>query len=87
MGKGKFGKMRPSWTTNLGTLIEAGHIVRAWCDKCGQTRDPDLVALAEIKGFDYSLWGKKTRCRMTPGCDGWNRFWYGGRGPLSPMRD
>ncbi len=79
--------LRPSWTKNLGTLIAEGHIVRAWCDTCKGYRDVDLVKLAEIKGLDYDLWGRRTRCRLTPGCNGWNSFMHGGRGPLKNMRD
>jgi hypothetical protein len=57
------------------------------CDTCSGYRDVDLAALALIKGAEYSLWGRRTRCRITSGCSGWNRFYVDGRGRFSPMRD
>lgn len=84
---GKRVPIRPSWTANLAALIGSGETVRAMCDKCPGYRDIDLPALAAIKGADYDLWGKTTRCRITAGCGGRNRFYFSGRGKFSPMRD
>jgi hypothetical protein len=79
---------RAAWTKNLGTLITASREVRAFCDTC---RAPfvvvDLVKLAAIKGEDYSLWNRRTKCRLTEGCPGWNRFYCDGRGMMEKMRD
>jgi hypothetical protein len=54
---------------------------------CGAWRDLDLAALAAKVGPTYSLWNRRTRCRLTEGCAGWNRFYSSGRGRLEPMRD
>ena len=84
---GKRTPIRPSYTANLASLIEAGAHVQASCEKCHEWKDVDLVELAAVKGADYDLWGRRTRCRITIGCDGWNRFYCDGRGRFSPMRD
>jgi len=84
---GKRSPLRPSWTCSLRALIEAGVTVRGMCDTCGQGRDVDLVRLAQIKGDAFDLWNRRTRCRLTAGCQGWNRFYHGGRGRMEAMRD
>ncbi|HWK67537.1 MAG TPA: hypothetical protein VNS34_21625 [Rhizobiaceae bacterium] len=69
-------------------IIAEGERVRAMCEKCRGYRDVDLQALAEALGADYDLWNRTTKpCRITPGCDGRNRFYFSGRGRFSPMRD
>ncbi|MDD3798319.1 MAG: hypothetical protein PHE36_03975 [Novosphingobium sp.] len=68
-------------------MISEGVHCAACCDTCREWKDVDLQALAQVKGPDYDLWGKRTRCRITPGCNGWNRFYCNGRGRLEPMRD
>ncbi len=68
-------------------MMEAGVACSARCDSCGKWKDVDLVALAQAKGKDFDLWGKRTRCRITDGCQGWNRFYCNGRGRLESMRD
>ena len=86
-GMGKRTPIRPAYTANLATMIAADVPCRAICDTCKGWRDLDLVALAEKIGADATLWGKRTRCRLTAGCAGVNRFYYGGSGRFSPMRD
>ena len=78
---------RPSYTASLATLIADGRKVQACCEKCREWKDVDLAELAAIKGADYDLWGRRTRCRITDGCGGWNRFYCDGRFGLTPMRD
>lgn len=84
---GKRTPLRPSWTANLGALIGEGIEVRAHCDRCEKWKDVDLHDLAASMGPDYDLWNRRTRCRFTPGCEGWNKFLHSGRGPLQPMWD
>jgi hypothetical protein len=84
---GKRTPIRPDYTASLATLIDSNTRVRAMCDTCSGYRDVDLVALSLVKGEGYSLWGRRTRCRITPGCLGFNRFYFDGRGRFSPMRD
>jgi len=79
---------RPGWTKNLGTLIKARCEVRAWCDTCNAPFVVvDVAKLAQLKGLDYSLWNRRTECRLTDGCTGWNRFYCDGRGMMEKMRD
>lgn len=66
----------PAWTETLGAMIDGGCKVRVICTKCRGHRDVDLGALAEKVGRDYSLINRRSHCRMTPGCTGWNRFYY-----------
>lgn len=58
----------------VGAMIANGIAARATCDRCRGWRDVDLVALAELKGAAYSLVDRRCRCKLTPGCKGWNRF-------------
>ncbi|TDN82996.1 hypothetical protein EV664_105194 [Stakelama pacifica] len=50
--------------------------VRARCRSCEATRPIDVAALARRVGEDYSLLHRRCRCRLTPGCNGWNVFDY-----------
>lgn len=85
---GKSAPTRAGGTKNLGALLGRGHEVSAACDTCREWKVVDLARLAEIKGRDYDLWNRHTRCRITAGCAGMNRFYvYAGRGRVEPMRD
>ena len=79
--------LRPSWTRNIGEMIDAGIACQAFCDRCGKFRAIDLSALAMRLGRDFDLWNRRTRCRLTPGCTGFNRFQHGGRGVMRHMWD
>lgn len=46
------------------------------CDTCKESRDVDLDAIIARKGAGFSLVNKRARCKLTPGCRGWNRFRY-----------
>jgi hypothetical protein len=35
-------------------------------------------------GPDYSLWNRRSRCKLTKGCKGWNKFAVG---PGYPAKD
>ncbi|MFZ3484234.1 hypothetical protein [Sphingomonas sp. 3-13AW] len=60
----------------MGAMIDGGAEVRILCEeRCGST-DLDVAALAARVGRDYSLIGRRCRCRITPGCAGWNHFYY-----------
>jgi len=53
--------------------------VRVRCLKCREARDlvyRDLERIADAKGLAFSLWNKRTRCKLTSRCDGWNVFGY-----------
>ena len=84
---GKNAPIRPGWTESLDQMIAHGVLCRAMCTQCNGWRDLDLEVLASRIGSDATLWGKRTRCRLTEGCNGWNRFYYDGRGRFTPMWD
>jgi hypothetical protein len=65
----------PAWAQTLGAMLDKGAKVRAWCSGCGRCTDVDIAALTAIKGRDYSLIDRRSRCKMT-GCKGWVRFHY-----------
>lgn len=46
------------------------------CDRCNAYRDVDIPALLAKVGPNYSLINRRCRCKLTPGCNGWNRFRY-----------
>jgi hypothetical protein len=66
----------PIWTRTLGDMLNHGCEVRVSCEKCREWRDVDLDALAARVGLEYSLIDRRSRCKLTPACDGWNRFMY-----------
>lgn len=66
----------PAWANSLDAMIEAGALIRVWCWACKKSGDVDLFALRERVGPGYSLLNRRCRCRLTPGCPGWNRFMY-----------
>ena len=73
------GKTAPNisrWALTLGGMIDFGGVVQVWCDRCRGSAEVDLTALAEKVGRDYSLVDRRCRCRLTPGCIGWNCFRY-----------
>lgn len=86
MGKGT--PERPAYTYSVGGLIKQGVEVRAWCNTCmAPYIVVDLARIAEARGDGFSLWGKKSSCRLTEGCKGVIRFFHGGRGMMSLMGD
>jgi hypothetical protein len=66
----------PSWVWSLDRAIADGGQVRAFCTRCRAARQVDLRALRARVGGDYCLVNRRCRCRLTPGCAGWNRFHY-----------
>lgn len=77
MGMGKTAPMIPGWAMTIGAMQAAGARAQVWCSGgCGGSRWLDLPALIAIVGPDYSLLDRRCRCRLTPGCAGWNRFRY-----------
>lgn len=72
-------RVEKTWLENLGAMIDGDANIQTTCTKCRRTKrftKDDLIALAEKVGRDYSLINRRCRCRLKPGCDGWNRFHY-----------
>lgn len=69
----------PTWALTLGAIIDNSTSIQTVCTGCHQYRRfsaEEIVALAEKVGRDYSLVDRRCRCKLTPGCTGWNRFEY-----------
>lgn len=72
----KSSSILPSWVKTVGAMLEEGIEVRAWCDRnCTDWFVVDLEKLRRLKGPDYSLVNRRSRCK-TPGCTGWVKMHY-----------
>jgi hypothetical protein len=84
MGKNKPG--RPDYTHSVGGLIDEGVEVRAWCDTCmAKYVVVDLGKIAEARGRDFTLWNKRSRCRLTEDCKGTIGFYYQAPGMMARL--
>lgn len=67
----------PIWVRNLAYMVAYQTHIRVTCTECKEWQDVDTLALLRrIKRPEYSLIDRRCRCRLTPGCVGWNRFNY-----------
>jgi hypothetical protein len=69
----------PNRARTLGASIRENSPIRVMCTHCSAWKElgrDDLRRLAKIRGEDYSLVGRRCRCKLTKGCHGWNRFFY-----------
>lgn len=73
MGHSKY-EFFPSWVASLDAAIEADGKIKVHCLKCDKRAQVDLVALREKVGGHFTLKNRRTPCRLTPGCSGWNKF-------------
>lgn len=74
---GKNAPQTPEWVKTLDSLIAESVRVTVSCTQCGKHDFVDLQLLRQRVGSgSYSLWNRRCRCRLTPGCNGWNRFRY-----------
>jgi len=79
MGVRKNEGITPSWVMTLGSMADTiaerpEFYIQVRCRKCRQFKTLDIPTLTAKLGRDYRLLDKRTRCRLTPGCDGWNVF-------------
>jgi hypothetical protein len=86
---GNRGRRDIGWRPTIGKMLDDGIRVYACCSRCGCQKAVNLANLIEIKGRDYSLFNRRVkRCKMLPGCDGYNYFatdrWGG---VITPFRD
>ena len=94
MGKCRSGIIVPAWTHDLRSMIkvcgEPGHQVIVRCLKCCINRaleQDDFDRIIKARGEAFSLFNKRTRCRLKTGCEGWNVFGYS-HGPwVYPLYD
>jgi hypothetical protein len=66
----------PIWTRTLGDMLNGGCKVRVICEECHEWKQVDIDALAARVGLEYSLIDRRSRCRLTLGCGGWNKFYF-----------
>lgn len=82
----------PAWTHTVRSMKatrdeKPDHFaVKVSCDTCKEGRDVDLGAIIASKGPHFSLVNRRARCKLTPNCRGWNRFFYQG-GVMRPLWD
>lgn len=70
-------RIEPAWTLTLGAGLDQRNVeFRARCRGCKGYRSINLTALIRTVGRDYSLWHRRSKCRITLGCEGWNVFEY-----------
>ncbi|WP_395326955.1 hypothetical protein WBP06_09565 [Novosphingobium sp. BL-8H] len=63
----------------LRQIMAVGRNIQVECDTCRAIHrftPEEIRALADKVGEEYSLLNRRCRCRLTPGCTGWNRFFY-----------
>lgn len=76
------------WAPTIADMLRIGVKAFACCQKCGCQKVIDLAALIEKVGPDYCLKNRRCRCRLKPGCDGWNYFAHNRSGGIIvPFRD
>ena len=74
----------PTWASDVRAMMRAyatdsRFTIRVRCLTCRGSRElafRDLERIADSKGLSYSLYNRRTRCRLTTRCDGWNVFGY-----------
>lgn len=80
-----------AWDINekmtLADMVKVGIDAKTFCTACDGGQLVDIPALIEKVGPDYKLYNKRTRCRMTEGCAGFNRFWCNRGAVFLPMWD
>lgn len=71
----------------LAEMVEHGVKAYVRCNKCSGQREIDIPALIEKVGPGYSLFNRRSRCKLNIGCDGWNSFMHSRSAVLLPLRD
>lgn len=84
---GKRTPSKPDACASIDAMIRASVACQAWCPTCKGWKVVDLPALAIKIGGHRSLWGRRTDCRITPGCQGKASFQHDFFGKVfMPMR-
>lgn len=74
----------PTWASDVRAMMAAyakdtRFTIRVRCLTCQVSRElayRDLERIADSKGLAYSLYNRRTRCKLTTRCEGWNVFGY-----------
>jgi hypothetical protein len=64
---------RRRFAETVGQMQAQGWDVIARCDHCRVLLRVDLRVVIQTRGAGFSLWNRKTRCRVV-GCTGWASF-------------
>src|SRR3546814_11428576 len=70
----------------LGDMLRTGVRANVACTVCKCERAINLQNLIDKVGPDYSLYNRRCRCRLLPGCEGWNYFLHDRSGVFLPLR-
>lgn len=86
MGKGRIGRIMPSYVQSVGRMRDEQVRVAAVCEKCRQWFKVDLEAIICLRGEDYSLVDQRGPCRVLD-CDGLAFFLWspGNSTPYCPL--
>lgn len=66
----------PPWMKTVGAAKEENTELRAECSVCHDGRAVDLDKVIALKGPDYSLINRRTKCTLTEACKGWIKFYF-----------
>ncbi len=84
MPKGKVERLIPKRFQTVSNMIKDGLKVRAHCSTCNLTLVVDLQLLQSHHGSEFSLIGKRGKCRRL-GCEGSTVFLAEGHGRYEPL--
>ncbi|ALJ12655.1 hypothetical protein ATM17_12605 [Sphingopyxis macrogoltabida] len=71
----------------LGDMLRIGVGAKVACNRCQCERVINLEMLIAKVGPSYSLFNRRCRCKLLPGCQGWNYFLHDRSGVWLPFRD
>ena len=69
----------PTHVATLGGMLDGDGKVQASCELCRvyvRFAKADIERMIAAKGRDYSLIGRRSRCKLTADCRGWVRFHF-----------
>jgi hypothetical protein len=84
MPKGRVERLIPKRYQTIGDMISGGVKVRAHCAACNLTLVVDLELLRSHYGEDFTLLGRRGKCRRLD-CDGSTVFLASGHGRYEPL--
>lgn len=65
--------------STLEKILRNEREIMVWCEQCKARHEftqAELAALGERVGLQFSFIDRRCRCRLTEGCDGWNKFCF-----------
>lgn len=71
----------------LADMLRSGVGAKVECNACQCERVINIEMLIAKVGPAYSLFNRRCRCKLLPGCEGWNYFLHDRSGVWLPFRD